>query len=184
VPPPLADLVRFLLDRVFWPGLLVVPAVAAIVAVAIVQQRYTPSKELLETIGLAVPSLAAVVALVRALFGREPFFIWTALLAVNFALRELDIEGTTDLVYVGVALLMLVAWRCYPRLAPYLAGRTVLTLLSGALFTYFLTATLDLRWWRFVPYEDVFEMRLEETMEIVGHLQLLALALLARRSDL
>ena len=182
-PPPFRSLVALSLRGVFWPSLLVAPAIAVVLAVAIVKGWFHPTKQTLETIGLAVPTLAAAVAAGRALATREPFFLWATLLAGNFAVRELDAPGYTDLVYVGLALLLLFAWRRYESLGPYLADRTVLTLLACTFFTYSLSATLDLQWWKFLPHEAVFEMLLEEAIEIAGHVQLLALVVFARPCD-
>ena len=165
-----------------WPFLLVAPALGAGFAVAIVPGHFHATKELLENVGLAVPTFATLVAAGRYVASREPFFAWAALLAANFAARELDAPGYTDLVYVVFAAIVALAWWQYDRLEPYLSTRVVLTGLACTFWTYILTATLDLRWWRFLPYEAIFEERLEETLEIVGHAQLLLTMLLARRA--
>jgi hypothetical protein len=168
---------------IFWPALIVPIVIAAAVAVAIVEGIFDPTKQFLETIGFVVPTAAALLAFGRAAATREPFLLWLAVLCANFAIRELDPPGYTHAVYWVLGLLGVAAWWWRAKLAGALTDRTVLTLLACTGFTYSLAVALDLRWLKFIPHEEVFEVLLEETMEIVGHCWLLALACGGDRPD-
>ncbi len=59
-----------------------------------------------------------------------------------------------------------------------------MTLLAMIFFSYFLAKTLDQNWWKMVPGEPTFERPVEETMEVVGHCLLLALAAASAKAKL
>jgi len=45
----------------------------------------------------------------------------------------------------------------------------VINLLLAGFFTYFLSQTIDQRWWRIFPGEELVNVSLEETLELLGH---------------
>lgn len=175
--PAFGLLVRTTLKRVWLPGLAVPLLICALLAWITVQQIVDFEKGISERVGVGVAGLALLIAGVRALASREPYFIWLSALALNFLTREIHFAGTSTTVYLGFLALVWAAWYFYPSLAPYLQARRVVTLLACTVFTYFVAMTLDARWWRFIPYESVFEARVEEVMEIVGHAFIVLLAI-------
>jgi hypothetical protein len=67
------------------------------------------------------------------------------------------------LLLFGIALLK------YDTLKDYLDNPLVINLLLIGFFTYFLSVTIDQRWWKGIPEEKLVHVPLEETLEVLGH---------------
>ncbi len=104
--------------------------------------------------------------------------------------REIRFVGTSAGVYVGLVAMLALALHYYDKLREDLTHPRVVDLLATGFFSYFLSVTIDTRWWKArnwwsgIPGEDVFHVPLEETMELVGHLlvgaAILSVGLVAR----
>ena len=63
-----------------------------------------------------------------------------------------------------------IAHKNHHLFAGYIINKRVVTMLGTGFFTYFISVTTDQRWWKFVPAEKIFQTRLEESMELIGHI--------------
>ncbi len=181
--PSLPRLVAVTVRRVWLPALFVPPLVAGVLAWLVVRELVMPDYATNEWLGVAIPAVTVLVAFLRAWTSGAPFFLWLTGLAANFLTREIHFEGTSTTVYIGLGVLLLVAWRWYGRLEPYLASRLVTTLLTCTFLTYTMAITLDQGWWKFIPYEPIFDTPVEESLEVLGHLFLLAVCFVPTRTD-
>ena len=83
--------------------------------------------------------------------------------------REIHFQGTDFGIYLGLLLLLGIALLRYDELKDYLANPFVVNLLAIGFFSYFLSQSIDQRWYRGLPGEAVVHVSLEETMEVLGH---------------
>ena len=123
----------------------------------------------MEPLAILLTSLFMVVLVARFAISRHSFFLWGAVLMGVVLCREIHFQGTDAGIYLGLMLLMGIALHKYDALKDYLANPLVINLLAMGLFTYFLSQTIDQRWWRGLPGEEVVFPHLEETMEVLGH---------------
>jgi len=176
--PPLRVILDAIIARVWFPALLLPPLLTVLVAVLVVRDPTVFDYAWAERLGIAIPALTVIVAALCAARSRAPFFVWLTALTANFLTREIHFAGTSASVYVGLGILLLLAWRGWERLATFLTYPPTITLLGCAFVTYGITITVDAGWWEFLPYERTFGTPVEESMELVGHCFLLAAALL------
>ena len=83
--------------------------------------------------------------------------------------REIHFAGTDPGIYLGLLLLFGIALLKYDTLKDYLDNPLVINLLLIGFFTYFLSVTIDQRWWKGIPEEKIVHVPLEETLELLGH---------------
>jgi hypothetical protein len=83
--------------------------------------------------------------------------------------REIHFEGSDEAIFIGLVVLLGIVLLKYDRFEDYLANPWVINLLVAGFFTYFLSQTVDQRWWRIIPGEDLVHVPLEETLELLGH---------------
>ncbi len=159
-----------MLRGVHWVALGVVPVAATGIAWAIHAGHYRPAKSTLEDLALAVCGAAVVLLLVRWQLERGPWFLWATALMANLGFREIHIEWADDFVYVGLLVLLWLALRHFDAFRSRLLHRGLLTGLAVGFATYALSVAVDQRWARGLPGEAVWQMQLEETLELIGHL--------------
>ena len=85
-------------------------------------------------------------------------------------IREIHPPGSSGGVYLGLLALFYIAHKNHHLFAGYIINKRLVTMLGTGVFTYFISVTTDQRWWKFVPAEKIFQPRLEESMELVGHI--------------
>ena len=95
---------------------------------------------------------------------------------------EIHFEGTDPGIYLGLLLLFGIALLKYDTLKDYLDNPLVINLLLIGFFTYFLSQTVDQRWWRINPGEDLVNVSLEESLEMIGHVMIGFAAVICRRN--
>lgn len=127
-----------------------------------------------EWVGPATLLAAIAVAALCGMVQRSAGLLWLALLAGNFFLRELHFRATNEGVYVGFAVLVAVVCLWPAKFTGLLRHRTAMTWLASALATYALAVSLDQNAWRFLPGRKIWAANMEETLETLGHLQVLA----------
>lgn len=133
--------------------------------------------------------VAAIVALsgftlcllARFLVDRHPFFLWATAFCGILLMREFHFAGTSTGAYLGLLVLLYFALTRLDKLQQYLLETRISTWLMTGLFTYFISVTIDQRWWRALPWEGVVHVRLEETLEVLGHVIIGSALLLASR---
>ncbi len=179
--PPLGQLLKFTLARIWYPLLLLPVALLFGLLYAFNEWRWNvASKDWAEVAAFVILLPALATGLWRWYRRRDAFLAWLTAFVAAFVFREIHIDGTTDAIYLAMLALMLLAWWRYAWFAGYLASRVTLTLLSGSLFTYFVALGCDKNVWTFATADIKLLQHVEEFIELAGHLQVLLLSLLAR----
>ena len=83
--------------------------------------------------------------------------------------REIHFSGSDEALLIGWPILLGVAlWR-YDVFMSYLENPVLINFLAGGFLFYILSQTIDQRWWKGLPGEEVVFVPLEELIEIFGH---------------
>lgn len=128
-----------------------------------------PAKEPLEIAAVVISAALMLIAAVRFFVTRHVFFLWSTVLFLLIMCREIHFEGTDEAIFIGFAVLLGVILNKYDRFRTYLDNPWVVNLLVAGFFTYFLSQTVDQRWWRMIPGEGLAHVPLEESLELLGH---------------
>ena len=169
-PSGFGAITDYLVRQVDWRFMVLPPLLALSMAYAIVQGYYLPGKSIMEFIGLATMAYFFIACVLRYRLAPTTFTLGCIWISFAFLSREIHYPGSDVLVYASIILLAFLIVTRFEFFRPYIDQRLCFTLFAMAFFAYFISQSTDQRWWRFMPYEDVTHMRLEETMEIVGHL--------------
>ena len=181
--PDVKPIIKAVMKGLWWP-LLIAPPVIAVVFCFLIHRDMVPLREdTLEIAALIIVPIGLAAALVRYVISRQPYFLWLTGLYVVFLCREIHFPGTSPGFYVGMGVLLAIAWLKYPLLENYFTGRRAVTLFFTTFFCYFIGKSLDQHWWKMIPGEPKFERPLEEFMEVVGHCFAVLMVLLARKTD-
>jgi len=86
--------------------------------------------------------------------------------------RELHPPISSAGVYVLLIMLFYIAYKKHHIFADYIQNKFLVTLLGLGFFTYVIAVTTDERVWMFVPGEMLFHTKLEETLELLGHISI------------
>ena len=149
---------------------LLVPLVlTSVLWILIAADGYKYSREELEAAAIVVSCLLLLAAALRYLITRHNFFSWSTGLMGLIMCREIHFAGTDPGIYLGLLLLLAIALLKYDTLKDYLDNPFLINLLLIGFFTYFLSQTIDQRWWKGIPGEKIVHVPLEETLEILGH---------------
>ena len=176
----------FDLRKIWYPALAITPIVCLLAGVLYANGMLgneNQVKGFMENISPPILAVAAGLALVRLAISRKPYFIWLAALCGAFFCRELHFKGTSDGIYVALAILLLLAGLKYSLFAEYFSSRTVITLISCLFFTYFIAVTFDQRWYTFIPNARKYYRPVGEIVEVTGHCFAFLLALLSRKTS-
>ncbi len=148
--------------------------VAFVVAVGLwiimANDLFRPAKEPLEIAAVVVSAILMLIAAARFLITRHVFFLWSTVLFLLIMCREIHFTGTDEAIFIGFAVLLGIILSKYDRFRAYLDHPWVVNLLVAGFFTYFLSQTVDQRWWRTIPGEGLAHVPLEESLELLGHL--------------
>ena len=184
----LPDILAYDAKAIFYPALLIPLLLTAVGAWVVCQTipeipgpEYKAWMYWLETIGGPwVTGIAAGLALVRLLAQRNAFCVWVLSLAMLLFFRELHYKWVDIVIYPGLVTIFIAAWIYYESMCKYMATRLMVTLTALLLFSYFISQSLDLRWWKFLPGEAHWERPVEELMEVFGHAMMIGLVVLTR----
>jgi hypothetical protein len=160
--------------------LIVPPVITAILWILMANGFFRPQKEPLEIAAVAVSGLLMLIAAVRYILSRQTFFIWSTALFLLIMCREIHFYGTDEAIFIGLVILLGILF-LKDRFKAYLANPWVINLLIAGFFIYFLSQTVDQRWWRTIPGEGLIHVSLEETLELLGHVLIGMAAVLCRR---
>jgi hypothetical protein len=127
-------------------------------------------KNALEEVSLHITSGFCFICLMRFIYGKDKFFLWASGVMMILFIREIHIPISSAGVYIGLLWLFYIAYKKPHIFGDYLGSKYFVTLLGIGFFTYALSVTIDERVWRFVPGEFIFHTKLEETMEMLGHI--------------
>ena len=128
-----------------------------------------PSKQVLEIAAVVITGLFTLGLIVRLTLRRHLFLLWaTGFMAIAMS-REIHFSGSDELLLIGWPMLLGMAlWR-YDYFKTYLENPVLIKFLAGGFLFYILSQTIDQRWWKGLPGEDVVFVPLEELTEIFGH---------------
>jgi hypothetical protein len=131
-----------------------------------------------ETKALQVLIVAAAVAAIRVVFTEfAPFPLWLLGLTVVFLMREIHWDFMSEGVYVGVIILLVIAWLQYDLMREYFQSRFFLTMFAMVFLTYFIGVTFDAQWWTKTERMDNVGQLAEEVVEVFGHLLIVIMTL-------
>jgi hypothetical protein len=189
----LPKILAFDLKALCWPVLLIPLILTAILAYLVTNDMLVHVLDenaklnwmaQCETIALGILGLAWAVVAIRLTFQWKRYF-WFLLLMISILLqREIRFEISNIAAHVAIGLLALWAWWGYRQCEDYFTSKWVVTLLALIAISYLTTQMLDQRFFRSLPQEELWEKQVEEAMEVVGHVFVLALAVLSRRGKL
>lgn len=160
---------RRLMSHFSYRFLIVPLLVAALLWIIMAAGVFKPAKPGLEIAAVVVSGLFMLIAAVRFIVSRHVFFLWSTVLFLLIMCREIHFEGTDEAIFIGLVVLLGIVLLKYDRFKAYLANPWVVNLLVAGFFTYFLSQTVDQRWWRIIPGEDFVNVSLEEFLELAGH---------------
>ena len=149
--------------------MIVPPLVTVLLWIIMANGVFKAEKPPLETASVVVSGLFMVIAAVRFIGSRHVFFLLSTALFLLSMCRELHFEGTDEAIFIGLLILLGVVLLKYDRLKDYLANPWVINSLVAGFFIYFLSQTVDQRWWQDFPGESLVFVPLEETLELLGH---------------
>jgi hypothetical protein len=160
---------RRLMSHSNYRFLILPPLVTVLLWIIMAADVFRPEKQGLEIAAVVVSGLFMLIAATRFIISRHVFFLWSTALFVLILSREIHFEGTDKAIFIGLAILGGIVLLKYDRFKDYLANPWVINLLVAGFFTYFLSQTIDQRWWRGFPGEELVFVSLEETLELAGH---------------
>jgi hypothetical protein len=160
---------RRLMSHFNYRFLILPPLVTVLLWIIMAAGVFRPEKQGLEIAAVVVSGLFMLIATARFIISRHVFFLWSTALFVLILSREIHFEGTDEAIFIGLAILGGIVLLKYDRFKDYLANPWVINLLVAGFFTYFLSQTIDQRWWRGFPGEEIVFVSLEETLELLGH---------------
>jgi len=128
-----------------------------------------PTKQVLEIAAVVITGLFTLGLMVRFALTRHLFLLWAAGFMAIAMSREIHFSGSDEMLLIGWPMLLGVAlWR-YDNFKIYLANPVLINFLAGGFLFYILSQTIDQRWWKGLPGEEVVFVPLEELIEIFGH---------------
>ena len=160
---------RRLMSHFNYRFLILPPLATVLLWIIMAADVFRPEKQGLEIAAVVVSGLFMLIAAVRFIVSRHVFFLWNTALFLLIMCREIHFEGTDEAIFIGLVVLLVIVLLKYDRFEDYLANPWVINLLVAGFFTYFLSQTVDQRWWRGFPSEELVFVSLEETLELAGH---------------
>jgi len=162
---------------------LLIPPLFTVALAALIQGGiYYLPKQVLEVTAIVVLSAFTLCLAARFCLNRQPFFLWGSALCGILLMREFHFETTSDLVYVALLVLLYFTLSRLDALQSYLLETRIPTWITTGFFVYFISMTIDQRWWRGLPCESLIHVPLEETLEVAGHV-IIGLTLVLARGE-
>jgi hypothetical protein len=172
-----------LFSKVCWP-LLALPLLLTVLVAPAVRLMLTTGidfKALFENVALWVLFVAVAIGSIRYLVERRPALLWLMAFCAVLLFRELHLmKQASAIAIVAMAVLLLVAWQRFDRLAGCLATPRVVTLLAMMICCYALSQVMDRNFIRGIS--PVFVV-LEEIVEDTGHFLGVVLMLVAKQDS-
>ena len=132
------------------------------------------TKNVLEEAALHVTSGFCFLCLLRFLYSKEKFSLWAFWMMMLLFIREIHPPIADYSTYISLLWLFYFAYKNHHIFAGYLRSRYLVTLLGVGFFTYVLAVTTDervlMRDLVPIPGEGKFHTKLEETLELIGHI--------------
>lgn len=139
------------------------------------------TKNVLEELALYATGGFCFLCLLRYLYSKDKFSLWASGMMMVLFFREIHPPVSSAGVYVLLVMLFYIAYKKHHIFADYIRNKFLVTLLGVGFFTYVIAVSTDERVWRFVPGELLFHTKLEETLELIGHISIGCALLFATR---
>ena len=128
-----------------------------------------PTKQVLEIAAVVITGLFTLGLIVRFALTHHLFLLWAVGLMAIAMSREIHFSGSDEVLLIGWPMLLGIAlWR-YDLFKTYLENPVLINFMAGGFLFYILSQTIDQRWWKGLPGEEVVFVPLEELIEIFGH---------------
>jgi hypothetical protein len=131
-------------------------------------------KDFQEVLGPSLLGAAVSVAAFQCLLRANICRAWMLCIPTILLCRELHFAGTGTGVYLGLIAIVWFGCRNSTRLQPVWTCRNVSGCWFGAACFYALAVSVDSGLWKFLPHFSWWGVNLEETVESMGHLLILA----------
>jgi hypothetical protein len=154
----------------YWMIFCIPLVIATCITQLILNRIYPLDKYFLEDASLFVTAGFCLLCFSRFIYNKDKFFLWAAGMMLVLFVREIHPPGSSAGVYLGLLALFYIASKSHHMFADYIRNNTLVTMLGTGFFTYFLAVTTDQRFWKFIPAEKIFHTRLEESLELTGHI--------------
>lgn len=174
--------------RIRYPWLLL-PVAVTLLSFRVISLRmpvdyeawFQNGKAFWETRALEVLAAAACVAVVRLVMSRFlPFLVWLTTLVLILLMREIHWCVMSVGVYVGIAVLLAIAWWQFDLLKAQFSRPLLPTVLAMIFVSYAISVTLDGQWWTATERMDTVGQLAEEIVEVFGHVMVLVLVFCVR----
>ncbi len=165
-----------------WPGLLAAgPLTVAFVYFAHAKGWSLINRAPNEALALAILGTAVIILAIRASLQASPLYLLLGCFVLIAWLREWHFGWMHHGVYLMLLMLLLWTWLWRERITPLAREGIFMYWLKATFAIYFLSVLLARRAFRDVlPYEELLNTQLEETMENVAHTMLLITGLLGQ----
>ena len=157
----------------YWLIFCVPLVIAGLIIQLILHQVYPFDKYLLEDVALLVTSGFCLLCFSRFIYSKEKFFLWATGLLMLLHFREFHPPNSNFVTYFGLIWFFYYAYKNHHFFADYLRSKYLITLLGVGFFSYLIAVSTDERVWKdFIPIpgEQEFHKKLEETLELIGHI--------------
>lgn len=164
-----------------WVLLLPLIWIALIVGLNQTPLTWVLEKSVAELVSPSILAIAFLLSLVALGFLRPSYYRWLALFALALFLRELHFYGTDNGFYIAFILLIWWASRYRDRLTPFIQDPRIIGLLVAMILTYGIAKTFDRNYWEWLIHDPLLIDKIEENLEVMGHLNFLVLVLFSMR---
>lgn len=154
---------------------------AAVLLIMQTPFAWVTEKDLQEIAAPVVILVAALVSLYVHYCLRVLFTLFLAVLACALFYRELHIIGSSRTLYATIVILAVLCSVKREALREYFSERVISALLFAAMWTYLVTKLLDRNFFTFLPNYYAWSHNVEESLETVAHLMILALGVVTLR---
>lgn len=131
-------------------------------------------KDFQEILGPSLLSAAVVIAAFQCSVRTSTCRIWMLCIPAIFLCRELHFSGTGTGVYLGIIAIVWYGIANSQRLQPVWNCRSLIGCWFAAACFYAQAVSVDSGVWKFLPHSQWWGVNLEETLESMGHLMILA----------
>ena len=165
----------------WWPVLLGFAAMLLVYIASWFHQRELLSKNSNESIALILLGISIAGFLLQTVVFRSQFHLLMAIMCTALFCREWHFLGSSEALYVTIAMLAFWAVKRKELFKRILAKDRLKIWMAATLATYVLSQLIARRVFRrlHLPWESQLHIHLEETVETTGHLMMIVVCILA-----
>ena len=141
-----------------------------VISLLIIDEIYTINKAVLEVAALIILGIYFLISTLKFATNRDKYFLWVSCMLLTLLIREIHPPGSSLGVYIGILILLYVAHRNFENFSDYFLNKKLINFTATGFFTYFIAVTIDQRFWKIIPGEEIVHVPLEESLEVIGHL--------------